>query len=276
MNYRHAFHAGNFADVVKHLALVAILLHLRRKDAPFAVIDSHAGRGSYDLSGEASVRTGEAANGIGRLGDLAGEGALDAYLRLARGTAAYPGSPLIAASLLRPRDRLVAIEKHPDEAVALKAVLAGFRNARAQEGDGYARLAALLPPPERRGLVLIDPPFEAPDEFAAAAQVLQASLKRFATGIYLLWFPIKSGAAADAFGGEIVNAGARTALRIDIAIAASHNEPGTKERLTAAGLIVVNPPHGFALQMRAALAQVTPLLGQGARFELRFLAGEAD
>ncbi len=274
MNYRHAFHAGNFADVVKHLALVAILLHLRKKDAPFAVIDTHAGRGLYDLTGEAALRTGEAANGIGRLGDLKGDGTLGEYLSLARRDGTYPGSPAIVAALLRPQDRLVAIEKHPDEVALLTAALAGFRNARAEEGDGYARLAALLPPPERRGLVLIDPPFEAADEFAAALAALRSGLRRFATGIYVLWFPIKSAPQANAFCGEVLNAGVKKAVRIDIAVAAPEPEPGAKERLAAAGLVVVNPPFGFAEELRAALAQVTPLLGQDARFALTALAGQ--
>ncbi|MEJ0041833.1 MAG: 23S rRNA (adenine(2030)-N(6))-methyltransferase RlmJ [Rhizomicrobium sp.] len=273
MNYRHAFHAGNFADVVKHLALVAILLHLRRKDAPFAVVDTHAGRGAYDLQGEEAARTGEAANGIGRLAGLEGDGALGAYLGLARGRGIYPGSPLIAATLLRPQDRLVAIEKHPEDAARLKAALAGIRQARVEETDGYGRLAALLPPPERRGLVLIDPPFEDAAEFAAEVEALRAGLQRFATGIYLLWFPIKSAAQANAFTGEVLNAGVKKALRIDIDLGT--RVAGEKERLAAAGLIVVNPPFGLAGEMEVQLARVAPLLADGARAEVRWLAGEA-
>jgi len=276
MNYRHAFHAGNFADVVKHLALVACLLHLRRKEAPFAVIDTHAGRGAYDLEGAEATRTGEAANGIGRLSALEGEGALAAYLALARGREIYPGSPLIAAALLRPQDHLVAIEKHPEDVALLKSALAGIRQARVEEGDGYRRLAALLPPPERRGLVLIDPPFEDAAEFAAEAEALRTALKRFATGIYLLWFPIKSLAEANAFTGEVLNAGVKKALRIDIDLGAPVRVPGEKDRLAAAGLIVVNPPFGLAEEMRAHLAAVAPRLADGARSEVRWLAGEAE
>jgi 23S rRNA (adenine2030-N6)-methyltransferase len=274
MNYRHAYHAGNFADIVKHLALTAILLHLRKKEAPFAVIDSHAGRGIYDLAGEKAGRTSEAANGIGRLGGASADGALGEYLRIAGGGATYPGSPLIAAALLRPQDRLVAIEKHPEEAAALKAALARTRNARAEEGDGYARLAALLPPPERRGVVLIDPPFEAEDEFAAEAEALRVGLRRWATGIFALWFPIKSAAEANAFVGEILNAGVKRAVRIDLDIGAEAYAIGTKTRLTAAGLIVVNPPYGFADEMRGALAHVAPLLSPKAIGTVRVLAGE--
>src|SRR6185312_17179965 len=169
MNYRHAYHAGNFADVVKHIALTGVLLHLRKKETPFAVIDSHAGRGLYDLSGTEAKRTGEAASGIEKLRGLKGEGALGRYLEIAGESDLYPGSPVIAAKLLRPQDRLVAIEKHPQEFASLRQALAPWRKARAVEGDGAAKLPALLPPAERRGLVLIDPPFEAADEFDALA-----------------------------------------------------------------------------------------------------------
>src|SRR5690348_2297753 len=140
MNYRHGYHAGNFADVVKHIALVAILLHLKKKDTAFAVIDSHAGRGRYDLRGAEAGKTGEAEAGIGRLrDDFSGTvpEALATYLPLVReNNAFYPGSPLIAARLLRPQDRLTAIEKHPEEFAMLKETLAPFRNAQAEEGDG--------------------------------------------------------------------------------------------------------------------------------------------
>src|SRR3984957_5654593 len=165
MNYRHAFHAGNFADVVKHLALIRILLHLRRKETPFAVIDSHAGRGVYDFTSDEARATCEAETGIERVRGLGGPETLRTYLALAADLHAYPGSPLIAASLLRPQDRLVAVEKHPEEVAVLKKTLAPFRKARVEEGDGYRALAGLLPPLERRGLILIDPPFEAEDEF---------------------------------------------------------------------------------------------------------------
>src|SRR5437764_13086629 len=172
MNYRHAYHAGNFADIAKHLALVAVLLHLRQKQTPFAVVDSHAGRGSYDLAGTEAAKTGEAQGGIARLAELSGEmpESLSTYLSLARQSVAYPGSPLITAQLLRPQDRLTAIEKHPEEFAALKEVLAPYRNATSESTDGYARALKLLPPPSRRGLVLVDPPFESPDEFSALGQ----------------------------------------------------------------------------------------------------------
>jgi 23S rRNA (adenine2030-N6)-methyltransferase len=263
MNYRHAFHAGNFADVVKHLALVSVLLQLRRKESPFVVIDTHAGRGAYDLDGEEARRTGEAATGVAKLTGLRSERpSLAAYLENVRENRHYPGSPLLAARLLRPQDRLVAIEKQPGEAAVLAEVLRPFPNARAEHGDGYSRLAKLLPPPERRGVVLIDPPYEDAGEFAAVGQAFAAALRRFAIGITLLWFPLKSRAAADALCGEVLATGAGKVLRLDLARAAA-----SEERLTAAGLIVVNPPYGFAVDMRAALDELLPLLGAKARIE---------
>ena len=271
MNYRHGYHAGNFADVVKHVALVAILLHLRKKDTPFAVIDSHAGRGLYDLSDAAAAATGEARNGIGRLSGLAQPlpEALDTYLKLVAETGAdkYPGSPLLAAKLLRPQDRLVAVEKHPEEAAALTAILKPWRKAMVEQADGYARLAKLLPPPERRGLILIDPPFEAADEFETLAQAVRDAFRRFATGIFLIWYPVKSQSAADAFCAEALAGGVTKALCVEIAVEA---ETG---RLGLAGLLVVNPPYGLDGAMEESLALLAPLLK--ARTHIDWLAGEA-
>jgi 23S rRNA (adenine2030-N6)-methyltransferase len=268
MNYRHSYHAGNFADVVKHLAEVAILTHLAKKDAPFVVIDSHAGRGRYDLSSAEAQKTGEAGAGIEKLRAMKGPPLLERYLALiaSEGETRYPGSPLIAARMLRPQDRLVAIEKHPEEAAALTEILAPWRKARVEEADGYARLPALLPPPERRGLILIDPPFEAEDEFARAARLLKESFRKFATGIYLAWFPIKSEAAANAFVGEVLAAGAGKALKIEIAVAAP------PDRLGRAGLLLLNPPFQFDIEIKAVLAAITPRLG--ANTNLAWLVGK--
>jgi 23S rRNA (adenine2030-N6)-methyltransferase len=268
MNYRHAYHAGNFADVVKHLAVVTVIFYLCKKNSPYAVIDSHAGRGAYDLSGPEAAATGEAAEGIGRLKGLTGgPPLLTAYLERASG-AVYPGSPLLAASLLRPQDRLVAIEKHPEDAGKLTDVLKPFAKARAEEADGYRRLLKLLPPPERRGLILIDPPFEVPGEFQAAAAAVTAAFRRFATGIYMIWFPVKAAAEADAFCGEVLASGVAKALRIDVARLSP-----VEGRLNTAGLLVLNPPWQFESDLRAALAPVLPLLQAEAHFH--WLAGEA-
>jgi 23S rRNA (adenine2030-N6)-methyltransferase len=265
MNYRHGYHAGNFADVVKHIALVAILTHLKKKETPFAVIDTHGGRGAYDLDGEQARKTGEAANGIGRLRDISGSlpPPLASYLALAGQENAYPGSPLIAARLMRPQDRLVAIEKHPEEAARLRGVLAPWRKAAVEEADGYARLPKLLPPPERRGLVLIDPPFEAPDEFAQLAAALRSAHRRFATGIYLVWYPVKAQGETEAFVGETLAGGAASVLTIEIAIDAPEG------RLARSGLLVLNPPYGFDEEMTAVLARLEPALAARTRLERR-------
>ncbi len=282
MNYRHLYHAGTFADVLKHAALVSILLHLRKKEKPFVVIDSHAGRGLYDIAGAEAAKTGEAANGIMRLlkaGDL--PGALSQYCDIVRefGEGKYPGSPLIAAKLLRPQDRLAAIEMHKEEYAALAAALAGFPRARAVHGNGYKELQSLLPPPERRGFLLIDPPYESGDEFVAAARALVDAHKRFATGIYLLWYPLKARGDADAATGEVLNAGIDDMLRLELDVdippsPAKRTDGG--EPLSATGLIVINPPYGFEADMGAIMPFLAAKLARGphAEFRLERLTGE--
>lgn len=269
MNYRHGYHAGNFADVLKHVALVAILRHLKKKDTAFSVIDTHAGRGLYDLRDAAPQATGESEGGIGRLADLKAEGALGDYLALVKecGKLRYPGSPLIAAQMLRPQDRLVAIEKHPDEAKILADVLAPFTHAVAENTDGYARVSKLLPPPSRRGLILIDPPFEATDEFETLARTLAAAVRKFANGIYLVWYPIKSQSAADAFMGEVLAAGVSKALTCEIAV-----DPHPT-KMTRAGVLVINPPYGLSAELELAAALLAPRLGNPAEIRVTWRAG---
>ena len=269
--------------MLKHTALVAVLAHMRKKDTAFAVIDAHAGRGLYDLSSVEAKKTGEAQSGIVRLlSEPALPDPLPLYCEIVRGfgDARYPGSPLIAAKLFRRQDRLVAIEKHPEEFSALAAALAGSRNARAVEGDYRAQMKKLLPPPERRGVVLIDPPYEAEDEFIDAARALIESWRRFATGIYLLWYPAKHRPSVDAAAGELLNAGIASLLRLELDIGASQaaSEPGRAPPMSATGLLVVNPPFGFAGQMTAILRTLTTVLGRGpgAQSSLTRLAGEPD
>lgn len=264
MNYRHAYHAGNFADVMKHTALIAALDYLKKKDKPFCVIDSHAGSGLYDLSGHEASRTKEARTGVAKLtglGDM--PPALARYVEVVGsfGNDRYPGSPLIAQKLLRRDDRLVAVEKHPEEYAALEAALRPFANTRTIQADGYARLVALLPPPERRGLVLIDPPYEADDEFAQVSAALAAAWTRFATGIYLIWFPIKRRADADSLAGEIRSRGVTKLLLLTLDVGRPADAP--PERLSQSGLLVANPPFGFEASMREALAYLAKHLAQG-------------
>jgi 23S rRNA (adenine2030-N6)-methyltransferase len=280
MNYRHVYHAGNFADVLKHTAFVAVLHHLRKKETPFAVIDAHGGRGLYDLDSEEAKKTGEAKDGIGRL--LAADsapGVLEDYCRIVQGfgPSSYPGSPLFAAKLMRRQDRLVAIEKHPDEFAALAAALKTTKRARVVEGDYRQQLKSLLPPPERRGVVLVDPPYEAEDEFSEAAQALIEAYRRFATGIYLFWYPMKDRTSLNAVRGELLNAGIGSLLEIelDIGTKAARDE-GRSPPLSATGLLVVNPPYKFEDEMAEALPFLAKLLAQGpdSHFGLRWLPKE--
>jgi 23S rRNA (adenine2030-N6)-methyltransferase len=212
-------------------------------------------------------KTGEAEGGIARLMNLDGDlpEALAAYLALVKETVAYPGSPLIAAHMLRPQDRLTAIEKHPEEFGALKDALAPFRNAVVEHGDGYARAVKLLPPQARRGLIVIDPPFESPDEFAALARAVNDARAKFATGIFLVWYPIKSQSAVDGFLGEVLAGGVQKALTVEIAV------PPEGDKLSRAGLLVINPPFGFDEQMRATADFIGPRLS--ARIDISWIAG---
>lgn len=256
MNYRHAFHAGNVGDVLKHAVQVLILEHLRAKPKPILVLDTHAGVGLYDLDGPEAGRTGEWRSGIGRLlADPAPPPALAPYLAVVRavrerhGPHAYPGSPLIAALGLRPGDRLVAIEKHPQDQTALARLLDGRPGVQVRDGDGYAALAALLPPPERRGLIVIDPPFEAPDEFATMARALARAHRRFATGVYMLWHPVKDPGAVAAFRQHLEALGFARVLAATLT-----TRPTTTLRgLAGAGVVVVNPPWRLAETLRGLL-----------------------
>jgi 23S rRNA (adenine2030-N6)-methyltransferase len=276
MNYRHEYHAGNFADVFKHTALVAVLQHLRKKEAPFAVIDTHAGRGMYDLKSDMASKTLEAREGVMRLrpaGDL--RGVIRHYGDTVRsfGDTRYPGSPLITARLLRPQDRLIAVEKHPEEFAALKANLGPSDRATAMIGDGYVALARLLPPPERRAAIMIDPPYESPDEFEWVARAFAPAYRRFSTGHYLIWFPQKAQGEPEALAGEMLNAGVLKLARMTLDVGKPADAP--PERMTACGMFVVNPPYGFEHDMKIALDLMVQRLSQGAGAYSRFewLAG---
>jgi 23S rRNA (adenine2030-N6)-methyltransferase len=268
--------------VLKHTALVAVIVHLRKKDTAFAVIDAHAGRGLYDLSSSEAKKTGEAEGGILRVlaqGDL--PEALAQYRDIVRGfgEGVYPGSPLIAAKMLRRQDRLVAIEKHPEEFASLAASLAGMKRARGVHGDYRDQLKTLLPLPERRGVLLIDPPYEAEDEFIEGARTIIDAWHRFATGIYLFWYPAKHRPSVDAAAGELLNAGITSLLRLELDIGTSQavSEAGRTPPMSATGLLVINPPYGFADQMSVILHTLTALLGRGAasNASIARLAGEA-
>ena len=268
MNYRHAFHAGNFADVLKHVILVRVLLHLRAKETAFRLIETHAGAGRYDLENEAAKRTGEWRDGVGRvLGKSIGRPAdeiVAPYLALVRGKddgfhlRSYPGSPALALALARPQDRLTFHELHPEEYAAL-AALVGRGNHRAVHDDGWPALKAELPPPERRGVVLVDPPFEEPGDFNRLASGLAEAHKRWATGIYLLWYPIKDRREVEAFARRVGELGIPKILRAELAVGV----PARDQPLTACGLLAVNPPWTLEQDLKAALPALADALGRG-------------
>ena len=243
MNYRHAYHAGNFADVFKHAALILLLEHLLKKDSAFQVIDTHAGGGFYDLDAVEAEKTAEFQGGIGR---LPVEGPLPAGLAELRDLVArcnpawpslrhYPGSPHIARVMLRPIDRLTLVELHPEEVKRLRQTFRGMQRVAILEQDAYAALKAVLPPAERRGLVLIDPPFEVTDEFARMAAGLATAVRRWPTGIYAIWYPLKDTEGVSRFLGEIAQLG-KPALTAELRL------PGPAERLKGCGVAVLNPP----------------------------------
>lgn len=270
MNYRHAFHAGGFSDVVKHSVLALLLEKLAAKDKPFVVIDTHAGVGRYDLLADPAQRTGEFRDGILRLierppATLPPE--LAPYLRIVRdmnanegqfGTALrwYPGSPALAQALLRPEDRLVLLELHPEDARALADGFAGDRRVSVRQGDGFTALKALLPPKERRGLVLVDPPYEAKDELDRVLRGLKHAVKRWATGVYALWYPIKGRSPIDAFHAALKASGIPRILAVELLLWPVQ----TEDRFNGCGLVIVNPPWQVDSALRAMMPRLAEIL----------------
>jgi 23S rRNA (adenine2030-N6)-methyltransferase len=278
VKYRHSFHAGNFADVMKHVALVAALLRLTEKARPLFLLDTHAGRGRYDLADAG----GEAERGIARVaaaGIEAAHPALARYLAIVRGLngggklRAYPGSPLIAASFMRPGDRAAFCELQAPEAEALRREFRGDGRVGVHVRDGYEALGALLPPAEKRGLALVDPPYEDTEtDFARVAQAIVAAAARWPQGVLMAWYPIKLGATAARLHRRIVDAGAKRVLAAELCVHPDDSRAG----LNGSGLVTVNPPWKFAEDLekilpvlRAALAEP----GQG-RCGIVRLAGE--
>lgn len=274
MNYRHAFHAGNFADVVKHVVLARILAYLGHKDAAYRVIDTHAGAGLYDLTGDEARRTGEWEGGIGAVLRARFTPAVTELLApwldavravnppaaddaaLAAALSRYPGSPLIAQALTRPQDRLLLCETQPGVRAALEESVGRDARAKVLATDGWQALSAYVPPKERRGVVLVDPPFEEPGEFHRLAQGLAEAHRRWAGGIYLLWYPIKDVRAVDAFRREIERAGIPKTLNIQFDLRAVRQA----DTMTGCGLIVVNPPFTLAEELRSVLGALAPVL----------------
>lgn len=246
MNYRHAYHAGNFADVMKHAALALLIEYLKRKDAPFCVIDAHAGTGRYDLAGIEAGKTGEYQDGIARLLDAPTTPELAPYLDMVRAMnpgplRVYPGSPLLARRLMRAQDRLELSELHPEDFQALSGQFAGDGQVRCRNDDAYAMLKAALPPGERRGLVLIDPPYEEKDEYERLLRGLRHALKRWPTGIYVVWYPIKDRPPIARFHEHLVELGPAKLLAAELLVLPDD----TPFRLNGCGLAIINPPWQF-------------------------------
>ena len=266
MNYRHGFHAGNFADVLKHVALLGALDALMRKPAPLAYLDTHAGRGLYALDSEAARKTGEHRGGIDRLLDAHGlppllRRYLDAVRACDAGTppAHYPGSPWLALHALRSGDRALLCELQPDEAAALRANLAHERRAHVHQRDGYEALPALLPPSEKRGLALIDPPFEAQEaEFKLIQRALAQVLPRWPQGVYAVWYPIKLARTREPFWRWLHGCDAKQVLAAELAVRAE-NSP---LRLNGCGVVLLNPPWKLDQALAAALPVLAQLLGE--------------
>lgn len=269
MKYRHRYHAGNFADVHKHVTLLALLEALQRKDRAFLYLDTHAGRGCYDLSSPGE----EAAAGIVRLAAAqVSAPELQAYLgtlqelrRALQLPHLYPGSPLQAAARLRGKDRAVLVELQGAEALALERCLRAYRAAvpgvepRIERGDGLARLKAWLPPPERRALTFIDPPYEARSDFAAVCAALAEAVRRFPTGVVLAWYPIKEQAASERFSAECARAAGRPVLASELWL----YPRDSRVALNGSGLLIVNPPHLILERARVWLPQLQRALAAG-------------
>ena len=273
MNYRHGFHAGNFADCVKHAVLVRWLRLLRRKAAAFSVLDTHAGAGRFSLDSEEARRTGEWRGGIGQL--LEGEvpEVLADYLAVVREAGIYPGSPRIVQALLRDEDRLVACELHPEEAATLRGVLAGDARCSVHRRDGYEAVRGLLPPSGgvRRGLVLIDPPFEREDEWERLADAVGRARGRFPTGGVLAWYPIKGRAASRAFLAGVEGAGVRDVVALEFLLRPALDAA----RLNGCGLLAVGAPFGLEEEAPALLSALSERLGEdGAEWRVTRVVAE--
>jgi 23S rRNA (adenine2030-N6)-methyltransferase len=268
LNYQHAFHAGNFADVHKHAVLARVMTHLRLKPAAFRVIDTHAGAGRYDLYGPEPARSGEWRDGIKKLWDSSPAADIQKLLAPYReavaalnpgGLRTYPGSPLIVEHWLRPQDRLIACELEPRAAGKLAGVLHD-RRAKVIALDGWTALGAYVPPKERRGLVLVDPPFEDAGDFSKLSSALAAAHRKWPTGIYMLWYPIKAREAPDTLARALRALAIAGVLRCEMTLGPPQADAG----LVGSGLILVNPPFQLDLELKVLVPALAQLLAPDA------------
>ena len=293
MNYRHQYHAGNFADVLKHALLIPLLRGMQRKDKGFLYLDTHAGRGCYDLAsaarGDTLERTPEWPAGVGRLWERTDLPAPVAdYLALVKAfdrrnrTAAeavdlskprfYPGSPWLAQALAPPQDRLALCEKHPEEFAALRAELDFEARATLQSMDGYTAVKAVLPPPEKRAFVLIDPPFEDPREYAHVVGALREGLRRLSGGTFAVWYPLTERARVDAFFAELVALRPPPTWSAELTVVG----PTSPVKMKGCGLVVINPPWQIDRELSPLLPWLASVLAQspGGTADLRWLVPE--
>ncbi|HZY49926.1 MAG TPA: 23S rRNA (adenine(2030)-N(6))-methyltransferase RlmJ [Devosia sp.] len=268
MNYRHAFHAGGFVDVMKHITLTRLVEYLKLKPAAFRVIDTHAGIGRYSLTGEEARRSPEWMDGIGRLlkarlpADVAA--LVQPYLDVVAGEnrngtlARYPGSPLMARKLFRPQDRLSALELHPADYRKLRDLFEGDIQVRVTELDGWLALNAYVPPKERRGLVLVDPPFEEPGEWERLVEGLSKAHRKWSSGLYMLWYPLKEPREVNAFVADLKATGIAKMLRAELLVG-----PAVAGSLYGSGLILVNPPFTLEAELKLILPALNTALAAG-------------
>jgi 23S rRNA (adenine2030-N6)-methyltransferase len=272
MNYCHAFHAGNFADVFKHVIFTRILHYLLRKETALRMIDTHAGEGFYDLSAAPAQKTSEWRTGVGRLlaatmpADV--QPLLDPYLSIVTPLLGgdppfYPGSPAIACRLLRPQDRMIFCDAHEDAVVSLKACCGRDRRVKIFGIDAFTALKAFVPPVERRGLVLIDPPFEERTEFADLHEALVAAARKWPTGVYMAWYPIKDRSVVNGFLGALTQALAQTGINSLLRLELQVDAPHPDAPLAASGLVVLNPPYTLGMEARAVLPYLAQTMGTG-------------
>lgn len=265
MNYRHAFHAGNHADVFKHLVLSRLIALMSRKEQPFAYLDTHAGVGLYDLHGDQASRTGEYLEGVSRLWGAQEVPELAAdYLRILRklnpdGTLRYyPGSPELARRLARQQDSLQFNEKHPDDGLALKENMKRDPRVAVHRGEGWHVPRGLLPTPEKRAIILVDPPFEQPDELQRCAKAMKEAIARMRQAVVVLWYPIKDERAMRRFYQELTSTGAPKLLKAELFV----HPADTDTRLNGSGLAISNPPWGLEEELHGLLPWLAQLLGQ--------------
>ena len=277
--YRHAFHAGNHADVLKHIVLMLVLRHMNAKPKGYRFVDTHAGAGGYSLEGRYAQKKGEYEQGIARLWDRDDlPAAVADYVELVRRfnpdgvLSQYPGSPAIAQMLLRPQDQLRAFELHPTEQKILRTTLAATPGAIAYDGDGFAGLKSQLPPSSRRAAVLIDPSYEGNADYAKVVTTLREALARFAPGVYLVWHPLVSKLAAAELPRRLQALAPKGWLHARLTV----QQPDAQGfGLAGSGVFVINPPHALVAQLQGVLPWLVDVLGQygGAHFALDRLDG---